>query len=141
VIFEADSVLFMIHLLCVAPHGVDGLGHQVDKLWLALGWVATGAGASSSRSSLICLGVGIGMALLRTRCKGHRMRLEQCGQCAPCGQAQFDLVALPRAVVEARFALQDSAPGVLCYKPKRCLRPSMAAPAYLLIGACLIDAL
>jgi len=21
------------------------------------------------------------------------MRLEQCGQCAPCGQAQFDLVA------------------------------------------------
>jgi len=42
---------------------------------------------------------------------------------------------LPRAVVEARFALQDSAQGVLCCKPKRCLRPSMAAPAYLLIGA------
>jgi hypothetical protein len=35
----------------------------------------------------------MGIAQLRIRCEGHSMRLEQCGQCEPCGQAQFDLVA------------------------------------------------
>ena len=34
-----------------------------------------------------------GMALLRHCGEDHRMRVEQCGQCEPCGQAQFDLLA------------------------------------------------